>query len=79
MAQCLIVGIKNLLLVDGSTLSRNVENAIPCGVVIDKKQSSLLFVGVAQVVEHGTHKPNVGSASLPADTRKFFEIIRFNV
>ena len=36
-------------------------------------------VGVAQVVEHGTHKPNVGSASLPADTRKFFEIIRFNV
>jgi hypothetical protein len=40
------------------------------GIAIDIKQSSLLYVGVAQVVEHGTHKPNVGSASLPADTLK---------
>ena len=32
-----------------------------------------LNVDVAQVVERGTHKPNVGSASLPVDTIKNLE------
>ena len=53
------------------TAARQVSqrrHALLGGNAIDKKQSSLLFVGVAQLVEHRTHKPGVVGSIPTSDT-----------
>lgn len=49
-------------------LASQYRHALLDGEAIDKKQSSLLFVGVAQLVERGTHKPEVTGSFPVADT-----------
>ena len=44
------------------------RHALLGGSAIDIKQSSLLYVGVAQLVERGTHKPEVTGSFPVADT-----------
>ncbi len=52
------------------SIASHRHHALVCGNAIDKKQSSLLFVGIAQLVERGTHKPKVTGSIPVADTIK---------
>ena len=78
MPQCLIVESKLIAL--RRLFGYHLTSSLICllgGIAIDKKQSSLLFVGVAQLVEHGTHKPGVAGALPAADTKKTLKLYDF--
>ena len=51
-------------------MPRIAINARLSGIAIDKKQSSLLFVGVAQLVEQRDHNPQVVGSSPTPDTKQ---------
>ena len=53
------------------------RHALLGGVTIDKKQSSLLYVGVAQLVEHRTHKPGVVGSIPTPDTMNNMKKLQF--
>ena len=65
---------QRLLRNDGSAFASHRRHALCRGNAIDKKQSSLLFVGVAQLVEHRTHKPGVVGSIPTSDTLQINKI-----